>query len=78
MTLEQLHVGQRGTVLSVDGEERLKYRLYDLGLLPGTEITMQGIAPAGDPLEIFLRGYTLSVRVSHARKIRIKEEADSC
>ena len=78
MTLHQLKIGQSGRILSVEGEERLKNRLYDLGLLPGTEVTLKGIAPLGDPLELSLRGYSLSLRLSHAKQILIEEESLRC
>lgn len=74
MTLDQLKPGQRGQILSVGGEERLKNRFYDYGLLPHTKVTMHRTAPLGDPIEIFLRGYYLSLRLSHAKQIQVKEE----
>ena len=75
MTLDQLKPGQSGQILSVGGEERLKNRLYDYGLLPHTRVTMHRTAPLGDPIEISLRGYSLSLRLSHAKQIFIKEES---
>ncbi len=75
MTLDQLKPGQSGQILSVGGEERLKNRLYDYGLLPHTRVTMHRTAPLGDPIEISLRGYYLSLRLSHAKQIFIKEES---
>jgi len=75
--LHQLKIGQTGQILSVKGEERLQNRLYDLGLLPNTAVTLTGRAPFGDPLELSLRGYSLSLRLSHAKQIQIKEESVS-
>lgn len=75
MTLDQLKPGQSGQILSVGGEERLKNRLYDYGLLPRTRVTMHRAAPLGDPIEISLRGYSLSLRLSHAKQIQMKEES---
>ncbi len=74
MTLNQLKVGQTGEILSVNSENRLACRLYDLGLLPETKVTVTGKAPLGDPIELFLRGYSLSLRLSHAKQIQIKED----
>ena len=73
--LHQLKIGQTGRILSVEGEERLTHRLYDLGLLPGTAVTLRGVAPLGDPLELSLRGYSLSLRLSHAKQILIEEDS---
>ena len=62
MTLEQAKVGQTVTVLHVQGEGALRRRLLDLGILPGTAIEITGAAPLGDPIELTLRGYTLTLR----------------
>ncbi len=75
MTLSQLKPGQSGQIVSVGGEERLRCRLYDYGLLPGTVVLLCRTAPLGDPIEISLRGYSLSLRLSHAKLIEIKEES---
>ena len=75
MTLNQLKVGQSAIILSVNGERRLTYRLYDLGLLPDTKVTVTGKAPFGDPIEVVLRGYSLSLRLSHAKQIQMKEDS---
>lgn len=61
MTLEQAKVGQTFTVLHVRGEGALRRRLLDMGILPGTAVTVTGAAPLGDPLELTLRGYTLTI-----------------
>ena len=59
MTLDKLHVGQSGIIRSVGGEGALRLRLLDMGVIPKTHITVTRIAPMGDPVEVFLRGYTL-------------------
>lgn len=71
--LSELKPGQTGRILRVAGEERLQHRLYDLGLLPQTEVTMVRKAPLGDPVELSLRGYSLSLRLSHAKQIQLEE-----
>lgn len=71
MTLEQLPIGESATVLAVDGEGALRCRLLDMGVTPGTEVLMRKVAPLGDPIEIHLRGYELTLRLEDARSIRI-------
>ena len=51
----------------------LRCRLLDMGLIPHTRVTLQKVAPMGDPIEIMVRGYELTLRVEEARKIEIKE-----
>ena len=69
MTLDKLHVGQSGIIRSVGGEGALRLRLLDMGVIPKTHITVTRIAPMGDPVEVFLRGYTLSLRLEDAAKL---------
>ncbi len=64
--------GERGVVLRVGGEGLLKRRLFDMGITPGVEITMRKEAPLGDPIEICIRGYELSVRKSEAEAVTMK------
>lgn len=70
-TLEQLKPGESGKVLKVMGEGPVRRRLFDMGITPGTEIFVRKVAPLGDPLEINLRGYELSLRKSEASAIVI-------
>ena len=65
-TLDQLALGTTATVCQVTGDDAITQRLMEMGLLPDTEITLLGAAPLGDPLEISLRGYRLSLRKSEA------------
>ena len=74
MTLDQLSVGSSGTITAVGGEEALRCRLLDMGLIPRTRVTLQKAAPLGDPIEIRLRGYELTLRLEDARKIEIAPE----
>ena len=71
MTLDDLKTGMEGTVLSVGGEGALRRRLLDMGLTPKTVVRISRVAPLGDPIELRLRGYTLSIRREEAEKIEI-------
>ena len=73
MTLDNLPIGASGKILSVGGEGNLRLRLLDMGLIPKTVITVTRIAPMGDPVEIFLRGYTLSLRKEDCAKVEVTE-----
>ena len=56
------------------GEGELRYRFLDMGLIPKTKVTVTKVAPMGDPIEIRLRGYTLTLRVEDAKNIEITQE----
>jgi Fe2+ transport system protein FeoA len=73
MTLKDLPVGKSGTVAAVGGEKALRRRLLEMGITPGTTITVKKAAPMGDPIELLLRGYVLSLRLQDAEKITIEE-----
>lgn len=70
-TLDQLRVGQRGRVSSMRGVDGLTQRLYEMGFLEGEEIEVLGFAPLGDPMEIRLRDYRLSLRRNEAARITV-------
>jgi Fe2+ transport system protein FeoA len=72
MTLDQLKPGQSASITTVEHEGPLAQRLMALGLLPGTPVRMLRLALGGDPLEISVMGYALSLRKNEARKIEIK------
>ena len=74
MTLKELAVGKSGIITAVGGEGLLRCRLLDMGLIPRTKVTVQKIAPMGDPMEIRLRGYELTLRLEDAEKIEIQPE----
>jgi ferrous iron transport protein A len=69
--LEALNVGARARVEQVTGQDEVSLRLMEMGVVPGVELELVGKAPLGDPLELELRGYRLSVRKSEARRIEI-------
>ena len=76
-TLEQLAIGQRGVIRHIDCDRRTGCRLMEMGLLPGTPIEMVRRAPLGDPLEIRLRGYLLSLRKAEASRIYLASDGES-
>ena len=71
MTLDQLKIGASGTITSVGGDGPLRCRLLDMGLIPRTRVTLQKIAPMGDPIEIRVRGYELTLRLDDAARIGV-------
>lgn len=74
MTLKELPVGKSGLITGVGGEGILRCRLLDMGLIPNTRVTVQKIAPMGDPMEIRLRSYELTLRMDDAAQIEILPE----
>lgn len=70
--LSQFKVGERGTVLAVHGEGAVRRRLFDMGITPGAEIYLRKKAPLGDPMEISLRGYELTLRNAEAAHVEMK------
>lgn len=77
MTLDELKVGESGRILAVDGEGALRCRLLDMGLTPRARVTLQKVAPLGDPMEIRVRGYELTLRREDARLIRVEREGQA-
>lgn len=76
MTLDQIKPGNGGVIVSVGGEGALRRRLLDMGLTPKTAVWVRKVAPMGDPLELSLRGYLLSIRKEDAAKIEIEVNGD--
>jgi ferrous iron transport protein A len=72
MTLQELQPGQQGTVVSIGVKGPLKRRIMDMGVTPGTVIKVIKIAPLGDPIEVNIRGYELSLRKDEAAHIEMK------
>ena len=73
-TIDDLTIGESGMISQVGGEGALRLRFLDMGLIPGTTVTLQKIAPMGDPIQIQVRGYELTIRREDARKIDLREE----
>ena len=74
MTLKDLKPGQSAVVKPLTGEGAVKRRIMDMGLTKGTEILVRKVAPLGDPLELTVRGYELSVRKADAEMIEVEEK----
>lgn len=74
VTLDTLLPSQSGTVSRVAGEGALRRRLFDMGITPGAKITLRKTAPLGDPIEVNLRGYELSLRKEEAKAIYLTKE----
>ena len=71
MTLDKLSIGKSGVITDVMGNGALRRRLLDMGLTPKTKVMVRKMAPLGDPIEICLRGYELTIRKEDAQKICI-------
>lgn len=74
MTLNDLKAGESGKITAVGGEGALRLRLLDMGLIPKTTVSVQKIAPMGDPIQIRVRGYELTLRCDDAKMIEITRE----
>ncbi|MCC8139889.1 MAG: ferrous iron transport protein B [Lachnospiraceae bacterium] len=75
MTLKELGIGKSAVIRTVGGEGALRQHILDMGLIPGVEVTMVKFAPMGDPLELRVHSYELTLRVADAEKIEITESA---
>ncbi len=71
-TLDQLEKGETGLIKSVSGEGRIRRRLFDMGVTPGAIVYLRKKAPLGDPVEITLRGYELSLRKEEAKMVSVE------
>ena len=71
MTLNELEIGKTAKIVRLNGEGAVKRRIMDMGLTKGTEVTVRKVAPLGDPIEITVRGYELSLRKDEAVKIEV-------
>lgn len=72
MTLDKLPIGKKAIIINVGGEGNLRCHLLDMGLIPHTEVCVRKVAPLGDPIELFLRGYTMTLRKEDAAKIEVR------
>ena len=70
--LKDLEPGQKARIIKISGTSSIKRRIMDMGLVPGAEIEMERYAPLGDPVEIKLKGYHLSLRKEEAENIVIE------
>ena len=74
--LDEFKIGETGLIKKVEGEGRLRRRLFDMGVTPGAKIYLRKKAPLGDPLEVTLRGYELTLRKSEAELVLLEVEED--
>ena len=72
-TLAELEIGGSAIVAKVHGEGAIRRRLFDMGITPGAEVYLRKKAPLGDPIEIALRGYELTLRKAEAANVEIME-----
>jgi Fe2+ transport system protein FeoA len=73
MKLSNLKPGKSGIIVSVGGDGALRRHLLDMGLTPKTRVMVRKVAPLGDPVELCLRGYELTIRLDDAEKIELEE-----
>ena len=76
MTLDKLPIGKPAIILTVGGEGGLLGYLLDTGLIPHTEVTVRKVAPLGDPMELHLRGYTMTLRKEDAARIEVRPKEE--
>ena len=74
MTLDLLPIKTKAVITKVGGEGELRCRLLDMGLIPKTVVELRKVAPMGDPIELEIRGYTLTIRKEDAAKIEVTED----
>ena len=73
MTLDNLKIGETAVITAVGGDGPLRCRLLDMGLIPKTKVMVRKVAPMGDPIELHLRGYELTIRINDAKEIEVKQ-----
>lgn len=72
--LDEFKIGETGLIKKVEGDGRLRRRLFDMGVTPGASVYLRKKAPLGDPLEITIRGYELTLRKSEAQLVVLEVE----
>ncbi len=70
--LSEFAVGEKGVVKTVSGEGRLRRRLFDMGVTPGADVLLRKKAPLGDPIEVTIRGYELTLRKTEAELVTME------
>lgn len=71
-TLKDVGIGETARVLKINGEGKVKRRIMDMGITKGVEIYVRKVAPLGDPIEVTVRGYELSLRKDDAEKLEME------
>ncbi len=74
--LNEFNVGESGKVVKVEGQGAIRRRLFDMGVTPSAEIVLRKKAPLGDPLEVTIRGYELTLRKSEAEQVYMEVDND--
>ena len=75
--LSEFSIGEQGIIVKVEGDGKIRRRLFDMGVTPGAQVYLRKKAPLGDPIEVTIRGYELSLRKIEAESVSVKvEEAD--
>ncbi len=74
--LDEFNIGETGLIKKVEGEGRLRRRLFDMGVTPGATVYLRKKAPLGDPLEVTIRGYELTLRKSEAELVVLEVKED--
>ena len=72
--LSQLKPSERGTIAKIGGDGPVRRRILDMGVVPGTEVEVVKVAPLGDPVDLLIRGYHLSLRKEEAKEILVDKE----
>ena len=72
--LDEIEKGETGLVKSVEGDGKIRRRLFDMGVTPGAKVVLRKKAPMGDPIELTIRGYELSLRKAEAKLVNIEVE----
>ena len=75
MTLKELAIGESAVIVSVGGEGALRQHFLDMGVIPGAEVTLVKYAPMGDPMELRIHGYELTLRLADAQRIEVQAAA---
>lgn len=76
MTLDELEIGKTALILSVGGKGALRRRLLDMGLTPHTKVMVRKVAPMGDPIELHIRSYELTIRIEDAKNIAVEVDSE--
>lgn len=74
LSLDKLKINQKGTIIAVKGQGLVRRRLFDMGVTPGALVTLIKLAPLGDPLEINIRNYELTLRKDEAKNVILEVE----
>ena len=77
MTLDKVKTGHGGVIVQIGGQGMLRRRLLDMGLTPKTRVMVRKVAPMGDPIELYLRGYELTIRAEEAANIEILPDEEN-